>query len=246
MSSVGTLLPLLQARRPLVHCVTNPVTMGFVADALNAMAARPIMARGQAEVGAIAGAADAVLINIGVPEGTEPYATAAKAAKRWVFDPVGAGGSTLRNEIAETLLALRPAIIRGNAGEILALGGQAGVVEGVDSLASPEEAAGVARLLADKFKTVVAMTGATDYVVSADRVVRLTGGDALMASVTGTGCVAGGVCAAFLTVAEDPFDAAVAALHLMSGAADYSAKTAKGPGSFKVAFLDALYSATTA
>ena len=246
MSSVGTLLPLLQAKRPLVHCVTNPVTMGFVADALNAMSARPIMARGQAEVATVASAADAVLVNIGVPESVEPYVTAAKAAKHWVFDPVGAGGSALRTEIADALLPQRPAIIRGNAGEILALGGQAGVVEGVDSLASPEEAAGVARLLAEKFKTVIAMTGATDYVVSADRIVRLTGGDALMARVTGTGCVAGGVCAAFLTVADDPFDAAVAALHLMSGAADHAAKSAKGPGSFKVALLDALHSATTA
>lgn len=246
MSSIGILLPQLQAQRPLVHCVTNPVTMNFVADALNAVSARPIMANSPAEIETIAAAASAVLVNMGVPQSVEPYLLAAKAAQKWVYDPVGAGATALRLDIAKQLLPLRPSIIRGNAGEILALGGQAGVVEGVDSLATPEEAAGVARLLAEKYKTVVAMTGATDYVVSADRIVRLTGGDPMMASVTGTGCVAGGLCAAFLAVSDDPFEAAVAALHLMSGAADHAAKTAKGPGSFKVALLDAFYSATSA
>ena len=246
MSSIGILLPKLQAKRPLVHCVTNPVTMNFVADALNAVSARPIMANSPAEIETIAAAASAVLVNMGVPQSVEPYLLAAKAGQKWVYDPVGAGATSLRLDIAKQLLPLKPSIIRGNAGEILALGGQAGVVEGVDSLATPEEAAGVARLLAEKYKTVVAMTGATDYVVSTDRIVRLTGGDPMMASVTGTGCVAGGLCAAFLAVSDDPFEAAVAALHLMSGAADHAAKTAKGPGSFKVALLDAFYSATSA
>lgn len=245
MSSIGTLLPRLQAQRPLVHCVTNPVTMNFVADALNAVSARPIMANSPAEIDTIAGAASAVLVNMGVPQSAQIYVQAAKAAQKWVFDPVGAGGTKLRIDIAQQLLPLRPGIIRGNAGEILALGGQAGVVEGVDSLATPEEAAGVAKLLAEKYRTVVAMTGATDYVVSPDRIVRLTGGDGLMASITGTGCVAGALCAAFLAVSDDPFDAAVAALHLMSGAADHAAKSAKGPGSFKVALLDAFYSASS-
>jgi len=244
MSNVGTLLPLLRAQRPLVHCVTNPVTMNFVADALNAISARPIMANGPAEVATIAKAASSVLVNIGVPQSAEVYSEAAKAASQWVFDPVGAGGTALRNTISTQLLKLKPAIVRGNAGEILALAGQAGVVEGVDSLVEPEQAAGVAKLLAEKFNTVIAMTGATDYVVSAKRVVRLTGGDPMMASVTGTGCVAGGVCAAFLSVADEPFEAAVAALHLMSGAADHAAKSAKGPGSFKVALLDAFYGAS--
>ena len=246
MSSIGTLLPRLKAQRPMVHCVTNPVTMNFVADALNAVSARPIMANGLVEIETIAGTASAVLVNMGVPQSPDPYVQAAKTAKKWVFDPVGAGGTRLREDIAAQVLGLKPGIIRGNAGEILALGGQAGVVEGVDSLVTPEEAAGVARLLAEKYKTVVSMTGATDYVVSADRIVRLTGGDAMMASITGTGCVAGALCAAFLAVSDEPFEAAVAALHLMSGAADHAAQSAKGPGSFKVALLDAFHSATSA
>jgi len=245
MSSIGTLLPLIKARRPLVHCLTNPVTMNFVADALSAMAVRPIMATSPQEIPIIAAKAGAVLVNIGVPQTAEPYVAAAEAAQKWVFDPVGAGATPLRTQIADQLLPRKPSIIRGNAGEILALAGQAGVVEGVDSLASPEEAAGVANLLAEKYQTVVAMTGATDYVVGADRVVRLSGGDALMAAVSGTGCVAGAVCAAMLAVTDDPFDAAVAGLHLMSGAADHAAKTAQAPGSFKIALINALYHATT-
>lgn len=243
MSAIGTLLPRLRQQRPLVHCVTNPVSQLFVADTLNAISARPIMATGAQEVAEIAGAAGGVLINIGVPQGSETYLKAAKAAKAWVLDPVGVGGTAFRNQIAKDLLAAKPAIIRGNAGEIMALAGQAEVVEGVDSLVTPEEAAGAAKLLAEKLGCVIAMTGETDYVVSANRVNRLTGGDPMMAVVTGTGCASGALCAAFLAVADDPFDAAVAALHLMSGAGDHAARSAKGPGSFKVAFLDALYGA---
>ncbi len=253
MSAIATLLPRLRAERPLVHAVTNPVTQLFVADALNAVSARPIMATGRDEIADISAQAASLLINIGVPQSAEPYAAAITGAKGgknakgrgWVFDPVGVGASPLRDQIAASLLASKPgpAIIRANAGEVLALAGQAGLTEGVDSLASAEEAAGVAKMLAEKHGAVVALTGATDFVVSGSRVVRLTGGDAMMARVTGMGCVASALCAAFLAVADDPFDAAVAALHLMSGAGDHAAATAKGPGSFRSAFLDALHAA---
>jgi len=253
MSAIATLLPRLRTERPLVHAVTNPVTQLFVADALNAVSARPIMATGRDEIAEVSAKAASLLINIGVPQSAEPYAAAITGAKSdknakgrgWVFDPVGAGASRLRNQIAASLLASKPgpAIIRANAGEVLALAGQAGLVEGVDSLASAEEAAGVAKILAEKHGAVVALTGATDFVVSGSRVVRLTGGDPMMARVTGMGCVASALCAAFLAVADDPFDAAVAALHLMSGAGDHAAATTKGPGSFRTAFLDALHAA---
>lgn len=253
MSAIATLLPRLRQQRPLIHCVTNPVSQLFVADALNAVAARPIMATGADEISAIAGAAGAVLVNMGVPQpqSLDLYRAAAQAAeasattKGWVLDPVGVGGTAFRDGIAAALLKAKPSIIRGNAGEIMALAGQAQVVEGVDSLVTPEEAAGAAKLLAEKLGCVIAMTGETDYVIAADRVSRLTGGDPMMAAVTGTGCVAGALCTAFLAVADDPFDAAVAGLHLMSGAGDHAARAAKGPGSFRTAFLDALYGAAT-
>ena len=95
-------------------------------------------------------------------------------------------------------------------------------------------------MLAEKHGAIVALTGATDFAVSAaawcaDR------GDPMMARVTGMGCVASALCAAFLAVADD-LDAAVAALHLMSGG-DHAAATTKGPGSFRTGFLDALHAA---
>ena len=254
MSAIATLLPRLRAEHPLVHAVTNPVTQLFVADALNAVSARPIMATGIDEIAEISAGAAGLLINIGVPQSVEPYAAAVSARKGgqnaskgggWVLDPVGVGASPLRDRIAASLLTSKPspAIIRANAGEVLALAGQAGLTEGVDSLASAEEAAGVAKMLAEKHGSVVALTGATDFVVSGSRVVRLTGGDPMMARVTGMGCVASALCAAFLAVADDPFDAAVAALHLMSGAGDHATATTNGPGSFRTAFLDALHAA---
>ncbi|MEC7140560.1 MAG: hydroxyethylthiazole kinase, partial [Pseudomonadota bacterium] len=141
MSAIATLLPRLRAERPLVHAVTNPVTQLFVADALNAVSARPIMATGMDEIVEISAQAASLLINIGVPQSVEPYAAAVSARKGsknankgrgWVFDPVGVGASALRDRIAASLLASKPGptIIRANAGEVLALAGQAGLTEG--------------------------------------------------------------------------------------------------------------------
>ncbi|MEC8274936.1 MAG: hydroxyethylthiazole kinase, partial [Pseudomonadota bacterium] len=113
MSAIATLLPRLRAERPLVHAVTNPVTQLFVADALNAVSARPIMATGMDEIAEISAQAASLLINIGVPQSVEPYAAAVSARKGnknaskgggWVLDPVGAGASPLRDRIAASLL----------------------------------------------------------------------------------------------------------------------------------------------
>ena len=81
MSAIATLLPRLRTERPLVHAVTNPVTQLFVADALNAVSARPIMATGRHEIAEISAKAASLLINIGVPQSAEPYAAAITGAK---------------------------------------------------------------------------------------------------------------------------------------------------------------------
>ena len=122
------------------------------------------------------------------------------------------------------LLALKPSLLKINAGELAALGGGASVLELSRQLGLP-----------------VAMTGAVDDISSGAQSLRLANGHPLMGKVTATGCAAGAVAAAALAVERDPVVAAAAALSIMAIAGERAAVTAAGPGSFVPAFLDALY-----
>ncbi len=167
-------------------------------------------------------------------------ASASDAGTPWVLDPVAAGALAWRTELAYELLGLsRPAIIRGNASEVLALaGGEGG--KGVDSVDSPEAAADVARSLARERGTVVAVSGPIDHITDGDRLVRVGNGHPWLTRVTGVGCALGALMAGFAASVEDPLVAAAAATALLTVAADLAAAGRRGPGSFAVALLDEL------
>ena len=153
-ASLAAMLALLPARRPLVHNLTNAVVANFVANALLALGVAPVMAEGADEVAAVATAADAVVINLGMlsPDRAAVMRVAAlaasEAAKPWVLDPVGVGAIPQRTRFGQDLCRLRPTAIRGNASEIMALAGEAGGGRGVDSGAQPEAAVAAALRLA--------------------------------------------------------------------------------------------------
>jgi hydroxyethylthiazole kinase len=157
-----------------------------------------------------------------------------------VLDPVGAGALPYRTGIVAGLLRHRPAVIRGNASEILAVAGTTGGGKGVESTAGSEAALPRARELAARTGAVVAVSGATDYVTDGDQVVAVPGGDALVTRVTATGCALGAVMAALAGATRHPFRAAVAASVLFKVAAERAGRTSPGLGSFAVAFLDQL------
>ena len=166
--------------------------------------------------------------------------SAADAGTPWVLDPVAAGGLVWRTELALELLSLgRPAIIRGNASEVLALAGGAGG-KGVDSVDSPEAAADIARSLARERGTVVAVSGPVDHITDGDRLVRVGNGHRWLTRVTGVGCALGALMAGFAAVVEDPLVAAAAATAVLTVAADVAAPGSRGPGGFAVALLDEL------
>jgi hydroxyethylthiazole kinase len=241
----------LRAERPLVHNITNFVVMNWTANVLLAAGASPAMVHAPEEAGEFAAISRALVINIGTldasfVEGMERAVAAAGAhGVPWALDPVGVGATGYRNAVAAMLAARKPAVIRGNAGEIMALAGVAGArVRGVDSLAGSDEAVEAARALSTATGAVVAVTGATDYVVTGSEVTAIPGGHALSQSVTGTGCAATALVGACLAVAP-PREAAVAGLALMKRAAEIAARRATGPGAFAVAFLDALHDPAT-
>jgi hydroxyethylthiazole kinase len=222
--------------------------MNFTANALLAAGASPVMAHAPEEVADFAAMAGALVVNMGTIDsgffGAMDTAVR-KANKRrvpWVFDPVGIGATSYREGIGKYLAKQGPSVIRGNAGEIMALAGRGGASKGVDSLDGSEAAVDAAMRLSLKRKTIVAVTGATDYVVMGEDVTPIEGGHPLSQRVTGTGCATTALVGAFLAVAP-PKDAAIAALRLMKHAAEAAGREAAGPGSFAVALLDALAAA---
>ena len=245
-------LEALRRKRPLVHCVTNHVTSGLVANALLALGAVPAMVEGMDEVADFCGRADALAINLGTltPARAEAMRLAAAAARKhgvpWVLDPVAAGGLATRASLARALLEHRPAVIRGNASEIPALlddfaPGPCSVSgRGPDADATVSAALPAACALAQQTGGTVALTGAVDWVIGGGRTLSVQSGDPLMARVSGAGCAATAIVAACLAVEDDPVVAALHGLALFGHAGARAAKQAGGPGSFVPLLLDAL------
>lgn len=165
-----------RAKSPLVHCITNFVSMDIMANVLLAAGASPAMAHSIGEVEAFVGISSALLINVGTlsDEWVGAMKLAAAEARRrgtpWVLDPVGCGATPYRTKVCAELLALQPTVVRGNASEILALAGASASVKGVDSTAAAGEALAAAQALAAARRGVVAVSGAEDLVSGASRV----------------------------------------------------------------------------
>ncbi len=238
---------------PLVHCMTNIVVAGFTANVLLAAGASPAMVENATEAGPFATIAGAVLVNLGTltPEREKAMVIASAEARAagvpWVLDPVAVGALAHRTSLAGRLLDHGPAIVRGNASEIQALAGEAGAGgRGVDSLAGSDQAIEAARRLADRYGCVVAVSGAVDYVVGADEIRSVPGGDPIMTTVTGVGCALGALMAAHAAVAATRFlDAATSASAFLAEAGTRAKAASRGPGSFAVALIDEIDAMST-
>jgi hydroxyethylthiazole kinase len=252
----SSLLSALRADRPLVQTITNFVSMDAAANVLLALGAAPAMVHSPEESGEFMRHAGALVVNIGTlsklwVEGGEAAAAAARMlGKPWVLDPVGVGATKFRNEAVARFLRHRPTVIRGNASEIMAAARVAGLTgdtatpRGVDSANSTDEALASARWLARNSFCTVAATGAVDVVTDGARVVRLANGHELMTRVTALGCALTAVVAAFAAVESDSFVATVAALATYGVVGEMAADAASRPGSYRVAFIDALDAVT--
>ena len=238
----------IRARHPLVHNITNYVVMNNTANALLALGASPAMVHANEEVAEFVALAQALVVNIGTlsPAWVTAMQTAARAAAArgtpWVLDPVGTGATTYRTKTAAALAGLHPACIRGNASEIMVLAGATGEkTRGVDSTRASADALASARQLALATGSVVAVTGATDYVTDGRQLLGLANGHPLMARVTGLGCTATALVGAALAVEQDRFAAAAAGLSFLAIAGEIAAERSPGPGSLQLHLLDALY-----
>lgn len=209
----------VRRERPLIHHITNFVVMNATANITLCMGALPVMAHAPEEVEEMVGAASALVLNLGTlwPEQVEAMILAGRRANQRgipiVLDPVGAGATRLRTESARRLLKeLSIAVVRGNLAEIATLAGMESKIRGVESIGSEGDATLVASTLAKKFGCVAAVTGPIDVVTDGARLLKVANGNPMMATVTGTGCMATSVVAACVAVEKDRVIATAAAL----------------------------------
>ncbi len=239
----------LRSKKPLVQCLTNYVAANFSANALLALGASPAMIEDMGEATQFAKVADALLVNVGTVTKAQSEAMRAAVSHAnmsshpWILDPVAVGVLSARTFIAKELMRRFPAVIRGNASEILFLAGAETGGRGVDSAVSSDEAVVSASRLSGVTHAAVLVTGETDYVTAEGAPVAvIKNGHPLLTRVTGTGCVQGAIGAAFLGVlgGKARYEASVAMALVVSIAGEMAAEKASTPGSFQVAFIDAL------
>jgi hydroxyethylthiazole kinase len=232
---------------PLVLSLTNSVVQEFTANALLALGASPIMSDALEEIIELVGIANALNLNIGTPtpRSAEAMAFAAQAAEARqipiVLDPVAVGATKLRRGLADRLLEIAPsAVIRGNQAEIASLAGLPAPARGVDAAESSEKASVAVRQLAKRLGTVAVASGPIDYLSDGKTVISVENGHPLMGRITGSGCVATAVIAAFLAVNRNPFAAAISAMIVIDIVAELAAEHSRseGPASFRIRFLD--------
>lgn len=250
--SAAQLLAQVRAQAPLVHNITNFVVMNSSANILLAAGAAPVMAHAPQEVADMAGLAGALVLNIGTlsEDWVAAMVTAGRAANARgipvILDPVGAGATLYRTDSVQRILReVRVAVIRGNASEIAALCGGAGKTKGVDSALAVSAAEQAAAELARQRACTVAVSGTEDHITDGANVYRVRNGHPLMTRVTGLGCGLSAVTGAFCAVGDDDIMAATAAAFGYYGVCgEIAAARAQQPGSFAVAFLDALAALT--
>jgi hydroxyethylthiazole kinase len=233
--------------RPLIHHITNFVVMNATANITLCAGALPVMAHAKEEVAEMVSAADALVLNLGTlwPDQVEAMLLAGHHANERgipiVLDPVGAGATRFRTDSARLLLnELSISIVRGNAAEVAILAGGQAEIRGVESALVTDDAGNVALQLTARYGCVAAVTGPIDVVSSGARLARVANGHPMMRMVTGTGCMATSVIAAYAAVESDYVNAAAAALAVYGLAGEMAADRAQGPGTFQTYLYDAL------
>ena len=233
---------------PLIHNITNFVVMNNTANALLALGASPVMAHAVNEVEEMVKLASALVVNIGtlsddwVAAMQMAMLSAKQLHKPIVFDPVGVGATSYRTATARQLLDIAtPTVIRGNASEISGILAENSTTKGVDSTEESTAAILAAQNISQYYNCTVVISGVIDFIVSQKQIFRVENGHPMMGKVTGMGCTATAIIAAFLAVNPNSVSAATHAMAVMGIAGEIAAEKATGPGSLQVQFLDTLY-----
>lgn len=237
-------------QNPLVHQITNEVTVNDCANATLAIGGSPVMASSREEAEDMVKLANALVINFGTidRETYQAMLLAGKAANKnnipVIFDPVGVGATPFRTELAnEFINEVAVSIIRGNASEINSLIGGTANTRGVDSGNVAVSRHSLAESAANKLQCVVVVSGAQDAISDGARTVIIDNGHPMLTKITGSGCMATALIGAFAGVADDMLTAATAGISTMSISGEITAAKMdhpQGTGTFRVYLIDCI------
>lgn len=264
LSQLEPILTYIQQEAPLIHCITNPISINDCANILLAIGARPIMAEHPEEVAEITAIAKGLALNLGniTDARMASMKISAGVAKDkgipFVLDLVGLSCSRLRQKYAKELLQIAvPDIIKGNISELRTLLGQPttpgmGVEAGQKEMVTQENALEYAKLFqkqAKEYHTVLLATGPIDLVVSSEEAYIIANGSNALASITGTGCMnnvlAGACLAGVHGISSQATNNTLAAILscLLLGIAGENIQDIylnQGPGSFHYSLMDSI------
>ena len=222
------LLNKIKERKPLIHCITNVITVNDCANAILAVGGAPTMAHHPLEVEEITSHSDALVCNMGATECMDSLFIACKAAKDnnvpIVLDPVGVAASTYRRKKCVELISnYTPSCIRGNEREIAALYYNISTARGVDATENDDsiwmDKENIAKSLALKYNTIVVTSGKTDIVTDGEKVFYVTGGSEMMTRITGAGCMLSSIIGVYIS-SEQTVEAVVNACKYVAESAE--------------------------
>ncbi len=254
------LFTLLAETNPLIHHITNYVTVNDCANITLYWGALPVMAHSPQESGEMVEAAGALVLNIGTIDDNvcagmlEAGRKAEEIGIPIILDPVGVGATDYRTEFAQKLLSeLDISVIKGNKGEISILAGGRGEVRGVEAVGEYSALEKRAEALAGREQALVVVTGEQDIAADKEKTYRISGGHKFLAENVGTGCMLASTLGAFLGVVDSGeaeetkssdskayLEAAITAVASFNTAAETAGENARGPAEFKQKFYDAI------
>jgi hydroxyethylthiazole kinase len=243
---------IIKAEKPLIHHITNNVTVNDCANITLNWGALPVMAPAVEESAQMVENASSLVLNLGTISSCQ-LESMLKAGKRAnelgipiVLDPVGVGATKFRIEAAQKILAeLKISIIKGNQGEISFLAGKEAEVRGVESIGEYKNTAEAAEELAKKLGAVIVVSSEIDLLSDGRQLSEINRGHPLMGKVVGTGCMLGSTLGVFAAAAKNSnlslFEAAQTAVYYYSLAGEKAAEKELTPAKFKIEFMDAIY-----
>jgi hydroxyethylthiazole kinase len=241
----------LKQQNPLIHHITNNVTINDCANATLAIGGSPVMATSIEEVADMVNLANALVINFGTID-DETYAAMLRAGQAAnqkgipvIFDPVGVGATAFRTDRAKDFLKhVSVSIVRGNASEVFAIIGGEAKTRGVDSGDLAISAKELAFNAASQLQAITVISGKLDTISNGEEIVQIDNGDIWLTRVTGTGCMTASLIASFAGVTDDWFSAAVAGMSVMSLAGERAKKALQeieGIGTYRIKLMDEIF-----
>lgn len=259
---LSNLLYGVREKRPLVHHITNYVTVNDCANIVLAIGASPVMADEIHEVEDMVSIANALVLNLGTlnERTVKSMLVAGKKANELgipvIFDPVGVGATTYRTEIASKIIdEVEISVISGNISEIKTIAGLGGTTKGVDAsledmagLENVEKVGKMARDLSSKLNCTIAITGAVDVITDGDKGFYVCNGHEMLSTITGTGCMCTSLIGSFCGVTDDYLNATTAGIMSMGIAGERAYGSLRqgniGSGSFRAKLLDMVFMLT--